>query len=88
MWYTARVGPYIVNLGGKAPGRQVKHTGNHTSGRRRAAVALRRADEQTTSARRRSDVDYCRYGGRRTDVGLTSVCLVGLASCYVEVEHW
>jgi len=39
--------------------------------------ARRRADEQMTSAWRRSDVDYCRYGGRRTDVGLTSVCLLG-----------
>jgi len=29
------------------------------------------------SKRRRSDVDYCRYGGRRTDVDLTSVCLLG-----------
>jgi len=40
--------------------------------------ARRRADEQTTSARCRSDVNYCRCGGRRTDVGLTSVCLLGL----------
>ena len=39
--------------------------------------ARRRADEQTTSARCRTDVNYCRCGGRRTDVGLTSVCLLG-----------
>jgi len=39
--------------------------------------ARRRADEQTTSARCRSDVNYCRCGGRRTDVGLMSVCLLG-----------
>ena len=58
-----------MNLGGKAPtGRQVKHIGNHTSGRRRAAAALRRPDGGAMSKRRRSDVDYCRYGGRRTDV--------------------
>jgi len=39
-----------VNLGGKAPtGRQVKHIGNRTSGRRRAAAALRRPDVAVTS---------------------------------------
>ena len=58
--------------GGLAPiERLVKHIANHTSGLRRVAAALRRHDgggERWANDVTVRDVNYCRYGGRRTDV--------------------